>query len=78
MLGQRVYTYGFSGRLVLHDRMPVPSSVDFALYRNDPNSPMIIFRPETYSPGTVAWAVSFEASHLRQNLKVFNAAATAL
>ena len=78
VLGQRVYTYGVSGRVVLHDKMPVPSSVDFALYRNDPNSPMVIFRPETYSPGTVAWSASVEASHLRQNLKVFNAAATTL
>lgn len=76
--GQRVFTFGASGRLVVHDGMPVPSSVDFALYRNDPNSPMVLFRPESYSPGVTAWAVSLEGSHLRQNLKTFNAAGTEL
>jgi hypothetical protein len=70
--GKPVYTYGASGRLVFHDKMPVPSSVDFALYRNDPNSPMVIFRPEKYSPGQFSWALSLEGSHLRQNLKEFN------
>lgn len=74
--GQRVFTYGASGRLVIHHRMPVPASVDFALYRNDPNSPMVIFRPESYEPGVTSWSVSLEGSHLRQNLKEFNHAGT--
>ncbi|MCU0683284.1 MAG: hypothetical protein MUF34_13765 [Polyangiaceae bacterium] len=72
--GERVYTYGFSGRLVLHDKMPVPASVDFALYRNDPANPMVIFRPENYTPGQLSWAVTAETSHLQQHLKDFNAA----
>jgi hypothetical protein len=72
--GKRVYTYGVSGRFVLHDHMPVTASVDFQLYRNDPNSPMVIFRPESYEPGVTAWSVSLEASHLRQNLKDFDVA----
>ena len=70
--GERVYTYGASGRLVLHDKMPVPASVDFALYRNDPNAPMVIFRPETYTPGRFSWAVTAEGTHLWQNLKDFD------
>lgn len=70
--GIRVYTFGASSRLVIHDKMPVPASVDFALYRNDPNAPMVIFRNETYRPGVFAWAVSVEGSHLRQNLKDFD------
>jgi hypothetical protein len=70
--GQRVYTFGASARAVIHDNMPVPSSVDFALYRNDPNSPMVLFRPETYRPGVVGWALSAEGSQLRQNLKDFD------
>jgi hypothetical protein len=74
VLGVRTYTFGASGRLVLHDKMPVPASVDFALYRNDPNNPMVIFRPEQYTPGQVSWAVSLEGSHLEQSLKDFNAA----
>jgi hypothetical protein len=71
VLGQRVYTFGASARVVVHDKMPVPASVDFALYRNNPNSPMVIFRQETYSPGQFAWAVTAEGSQLRQNLKNF-------
>jgi hypothetical protein len=76
VLGERVFTYGGSGRLVIHSGMPVPASVDFALYRNDPNQPMVIFRPEVYSPGTTAWAISVEGNHLRQNLKDFDRTAS--
>jgi len=72
VLGKRAYTYGASGRLVFHSNMPVPSSVDFALYRNDPNAPMVIFRPEKYTPGVLSWAFSVEGSHLRQNLRDFD------
>jgi hypothetical protein len=74
VLGGRVYTLGASGRVVFHDKMPVPASVDFALYRNDPGNPMVIFRPEAYAQGQLSWAVSAEGSHLEQNLKDFNAA----
>ena len=76
VLGERVFTFGGSARVVLHDGMPVPASVDFALYRNDPSQPMVIFRPEEYSPGTTAWAVSIEGDHLRQNLKDFDRSAS--
>jgi hypothetical protein len=67
-----VYTYGGSGRVVVHNNMPVPSSVDFQLYRNDPNAPMTLFKPEEYKPGTVAWSVSLEGNVLRQHLKDFD------
>jgi hypothetical protein len=76
VLGERVFTFGGSGRLVVHDGMPVPASVDFALYRNDPNAPMTIFRPEIYVPGKTSWAVSLEGNHLRQNLKDFDKSAS--
>ena len=48
--GKNVYTYGGSGRIVFHQGMPVPQSVDFLLYRNDPNKPLILFKPEKYDP----------------------------
>jgi hypothetical protein len=67
-----VYTYGGSGRLVVHNNMPVPASVDFLLYKNDPSAPMIIFRPEKYEPEKIAWSVSFEGNFLRQRLKDFD------
>ncbi|MFO0667125.1 MAG: hypothetical protein U0174_24445 [Polyangiaceae bacterium] len=71
--GKNVYTYGASTRLVVHGNMPVPTSVDFMLYRNDPTSPMIMFRPEKYNPDQVAWSVSAEGSVLQQQLKDFDA-----
>lgn len=72
--GQSVYTYGGSGRIVVHQDMPVPQSVDFLLYRNDPNRPMVLFAPEKYAPGKVAWSVSAEVDALEQHLKDFDAA----
>lgn len=71
--GKNVYTYGASTRLVVHNNMPVPTSVDFQLYRNDPSSPMIMFRPEKYNPDQVAWSLSAEGTLLQQQLKDFDA-----
>ncbi len=69
--GKPVYTYGSSMRALYHKNMPTPASVDVTLYRNDPMAPMIMFRPETYVPGQVAYSVSAEGSVLQQNLKDF-------
>ncbi len=71
--GKSVYTYGGSARVIVHDKMPVPQSIDFQLYRNDPNNPMVLFRKEQYTPGQVAWSGSLESNVLRQNLKNFDA-----
>lgn len=70
--GKSVYTYGASGRIVVHHQMPVPQSVDFRLYRNDPSAPMILFAPVKYNPGEVAWSASLEGSALEQHLKDFD------
>jgi hypothetical protein len=70
--GEHVYTYGASARVVVHKDMPVPQSVDFRLYRNDPMAPMILFAPERYAPGEVAWSVSAEGDVLEQHLKNFD------
>lgn len=71
LLGKRVYTMGASARVVVHDGMPVPASVDFQLYRNDPSAPMVLFRPETYKEGVTSWAVALEGSRLMQNVADF-------
>lgn len=78
--GKPIYTAGISGRALIHDKgTAVPQSIDFALYRNDPNKPMVIFRPESYSPGKTTWSVAVEATNLWQQLKNFDVAgATAL
>ena len=70
--GQPVYTYGVSGRVVVHQDMPVPQSVDFLLYKNDPNAPMIMFAPQKYDPHELAWSVSAEVDVLEQHLKIFD------
>jgi hypothetical protein len=70
--GQDVYTWGGSGRAVVHHNMPVPSSVDFLLYKNDPNKPLILFKPEKYDPNQFAWSLSGEISYLNQHLKDFD------
>jgi hypothetical protein len=72
--GKPVYTYGGSARLVVHQNMPVPQSVDFLLYRNDPNRPLILFKPEKYDPNQFAWSLSAEGALLQQHLKNFDAA----
>lgn len=72
--GKPVYTFGGSARVIVHDKdMPVPQSIDFLLYRNDPNKPQIIFKPEVHKEGQTTWAVSAEYDNLFQNLKDFDA-----
>ena len=46
--GRHVYTYGASARALVHKDMPVPQSVDFTLYKNDPMAP-------TTSAGRSLW-----------------------
>jgi hypothetical protein len=72
--GKDVYTYGGSGRAILHQNMPVPQSIDFQLYRNDPNAPMTLFRPTKYDPNQFSWSLSAEGALLRQHLKDFDKA----
>jgi hypothetical protein len=69
--GRPIYTYGLSGRVVVHHDMPVPQSVDFMLYKNDPSAPSIMFAPERYNPNEVAWSVSAEGTVLEQHLKSY-------
>ncbi|MBW2526519.1 MAG: hypothetical protein JRI23_20225 [Deltaproteobacteria bacterium] len=70
--GEQVYTFGASARIVVHhEDYPAPDSVDFLLYRNDPNKPLIIFKQTKYDPDATTWNVSVEANHLWQNLKDF-------
>ena len=72
--GQSVYTYGGSARLVVHDHMPVPQSLDYLLYRNDPMSPMALFTLPHYDTDHVSWSVSAEGNVLAQHLKDYDTA----
>ncbi len=65
---ERVVLYGLSAQLALHSGMGVGSSIDYKLYRNDPEAIGRLFRPEAY-PAGVSWLVSTEGTLLRQTLK---------
>ncbi len=72
--GEPVYTFGGSARVFVHDKdMKSTSSVDLRLYRNDPQKPDIIFKPEEYEENKTVWSASVEASQLMQHLKDFDA-----
>ncbi|MSP16210.1 MAG: hypothetical protein EXR73_06280 [Myxococcales bacterium] len=68
VLGEPVLLYGASAQVALHQGMAVGSSIDYALYRNEPAGIARLFRKESY-PGGVSWLVSAEATSLYQTLK---------
>ncbi|HEY3452692.1 MAG TPA: hypothetical protein VGK67_40480 [Myxococcales bacterium] len=67
VLGAPVRAEGLSSQLVFHWGVPVGSSVDFALYKNDPDMPSRVFSPEAY-PGGFSLSASIEGSYLAQTL----------
>ena len=74
VFGEPVFTFGESARVVLHKNMPSPQSIDFLLYRNDPNKAQVIFGQPKYTPGKTNWSVSIEEDVLWQNLSSFETA----
>ncbi|MFO0561647.1 MAG: hypothetical protein U0269_26785 [Polyangiales bacterium] len=72
--GLPAYVFGGSVRAVLNQGMPASSSIDTQLYRNHPDFPMQLFRPESYTPGRVTWNVSAEAAVIDQHLVDVNVA----
>ena len=67
VLGAPVRATGGSAQLVYHYGVPVGTSVDFLLYKNDPEMPTRYFTPETY-PGGFSFIASIEGSVLAQTL----------
>jgi hypothetical protein len=59
---------GVSAQAVYHKGVPVGTSVDFRLYRNDPEVYQRFFAPESY-PGGLSYSVSLEGSYLVQTLE---------
>jgi hypothetical protein len=68
VLGKPVTMYGASGQIAIHHGMPVTSSTDYALYKNDPTSVAPLFHPEEY-PGGLAWLVMSEGTVVAQTLQ---------
>ncbi|MBU49140.1 MAG: hypothetical protein CL920_10625 [Deltaproteobacteria bacterium] len=62
--GEPVYFYGFSGQMSYSYGMPIGVSIDFRLYKNDPQMPAKFFKPEKYEPGKFSFNVAAEASYL--------------
>jgi len=50
-----------------HRGMPIGTSIDFALYRNDPDREMNFFKPEQYGPG-LSFVVKHEGTFLWHTL----------
>ena len=68
VLTEEVNLYGASVQLAMHEGMPVGSSIDYTLYRNDPERVGRLFRKEEY-PGGLSWLVKSEATVIGQTLK---------
>lgn len=68
LVGAKVYSYGFAGRLTYHMGMPIQTSIDYMLYRNDPNVNVVEWWHEKYEPGKFSVSVSVEGSYLLQRL----------
>ncbi len=70
--GKPTYIFGGSLRAVLNQGLPAATSIDMLLYRNHPDFPMQLFRPEVFTPGRFAWNVSAELAVVDQQLADIN------
>jgi hypothetical protein len=68
VITEKVRLYGASVQVAIHKDEPVTSSVDYKLYRNDPERAYHMFAKEEY-PGGVSWLVAAEATLMGQTLK---------
>ncbi len=66
--GETSSAYGVSYQLAYHRGMEVGSSIDFALYRNDPDRETVFFKPEKYGTG-LSFVVKHEGTFLFQTLE---------
>jgi len=65
---QKVQLFGASAQVAFHDGMPVQSSIDYKLYKNNNERVSGLFNPVKY-PGGLAWLVMAEGTALFQTLK---------
>jgi hypothetical protein len=68
VITEDVQLFGVSTQIALHEGMPVGSSIDYKLYRNDPINVSRLFRRAEY-PGGLSWLASAEATLMGQTLK---------
>ena len=67
-LNEKVLLVGASTQVSLHKGAPIGRSVDFALYRNDPERIRELFRRPVWESGT-SWQIAAEATVIGQTLK---------
>jgi hypothetical protein len=65
---QKVQLFGASAQVALHKGMPVQSSVDYKLYKNNNERVSGLFNPVKY-PGGVSWLAMAEGTMIGQTLK---------
>lgn len=65
---EKVQLYGASAQVAVHDGMPVQSSIDYKLYKNDGERVGQLFKKQAY-PGGLSWLAMAEATVLAQTLK---------
>jgi hypothetical protein len=65
---QKVQLFGASAQVAIHKGMPVQSSVDYKLYKNNNERVSGLFNPVKY-PGGVSWLAMAEATMIGQTLK---------
>ncbi|MBK9031578.1 MAG: hypothetical protein IPL61_09635 [Myxococcales bacterium] len=63
-----VQLYGVSAQVSAHKGMPVSSSIDYKLYKYDPERVGRVFQKAQY-PGGTSWLAMAEATYLGQTLK---------
>ncbi len=65
---EKVQLYGVSAQVAVHDGMPVQSSIDYKLYKNEGERVGQLFKKQSY-PGGLAWLAMAEGTILGQTLK---------
>jgi hypothetical protein len=65
---QKVQLFGASAQVAVHKGMPVQSSIDYKLYKNNGERVSGLFNPVKY-PGGLAWLAMAEFTGLGQTLK---------
>ena len=68
VITEKVRLFGASLQVAIHKDEPVGSSIDYKLYRNDPERFGRLFRRAKY-PGGLSWIAKAEVTRLAQTLK---------
>lgn len=68
VIGDPVDSVGLSIQLGLHKGLSIGKSIDFALYKNDPNEIVSFFKPEEYGTG-LSWVAAMEFTNIYTRLE---------